>query len=85
MVAEHFGEDLKCGGGEVAVGACSSGRNEDCPGVETVNRYFSRSRYLECIPLIGSSAHTLKCCEVAGLSYGHYTYTRTSSYGDQPS
>ena len=36
LVAEHFGQDLKCGGSEVAVGACSSGRNEDCPGAETV-------------------------------------------------
>ena len=32
LVAEHFGQDLKWGGSEVAVGACSSGRNEDCPG-----------------------------------------------------
>ena len=32
LVANHFGDDLRCDTEEVATGACSSGRNEDCPG-----------------------------------------------------
>merc|ERR1711872_128729 len=32
MVATDFGTELKCDGNEVAVGACSGGRNRDCPG-----------------------------------------------------
>merc|ERR1711872_755673 len=30
MVAMDFGTELKCDGNEVAVGACSGGRNRDC-------------------------------------------------------
>ena len=32
LVANHFGDDLRCDTEEMATGACSSGRNEDCPG-----------------------------------------------------
>ena len=67
LVANHFGDDLRCDTEEVATGACSSGRNEDCPGKEV--------RYMRCLLHLftssDSSAHNLKCCQLPEYYYLH--------------